>query len=167
MVEYVSMDSLEGVVIDNPDSPIYKGCPQLDMSCKLLRANFNDFCNWVAGWYPDCKDITFTINGKNPNSIEDINTTHTIRTKIVHDLSKHSIKSMTLGEWHQMILDGFLHGSLDPDLDIYFTKAVIEKKESIECNISNDESFSKTCEINLKVDCYQGIVAMVYEAKNK
>lgn len=164
MIDFVSMNSLEYVVIDSPDSPIYKECPNLDMSCRLLKANFNDFCNWVAGWYPDCKDMVFTINGKNPNSIEDINTTHTIRTKIVHDLSKRDNRSMTLGEWHQMILDGISNGLLDPDLEIYFTRANVEKKESIECNYAF-EFFVKTCKINLDVDCSQGIIAMAYEAK--
>ena len=165
MVEFVSMDSLEDVILDDPDSPIYKECPKLDMSCKLLRANFNDFCNWVSGWYPDCENMVFTINGKNPNSIEDINTTHTIRTKIVHDLSKRGNKSMSLGEWHRMILDGISNGSLDPDLEIYFTKATVTRSESVESNYENSEFFIKTREVNLDVDCSQGIIAMAYEAK--
>lgn len=161
MVEYVSMNSLEEVFIEPNGKLKEKSCGHY-LTSNMLKANFNDFCNWVAGWYPDCKDVVFTINGHNPNTIEELNNTHTIKHKIVYDLSKYTNDPMTLGEWHKMILDGISNGSLDPDLEIYFTRAIVDKIESAKCKLS-DRSISKTCKINLEIDSSNGLIAIICE----
>lgn len=165
MVDYIAMNSLEEVLV-KPNSKLLKEkCSSLYLTTKMLRANFNDFCNWVAGWYPDCKDMLFTINGYNPNTIEELNTSHTIKHKIIYDLSKRSNESMTLGEWHKMILDGISNGSLDPDLEIYFTRAIVDKIESAKCKLSdkNTEYISRNCKINLEIDSSNGVIAIICE----
>lgn len=154
--------SLREITFDTPDTC----ASMIDFPEKYLCAKLQDFVDWVYKNNLVAKDLIFVINGKNPSTIEKLNSNNILtKYKVSCELSDHRDKLITLQQWYDMMTAAFSNSELDPDIRIYFTKAYVEKREALHCAlriIPNKSYYWETGIIELHVNCNIGVMVLPY-----